>query len=166
MDSGELLALACRLLDYDPDTGVLTWSQQAAFKVRGKRAGCATRLGRTQIRLGERTVLAHHLAFAMLHGTWPTRVAFADGDPSNLRPTNLRACTIQELAWNAHKSETRPTTSRFKGVYRSRHTNKWRAQICIDGRARHLGQFDDEEAASAAYARAAQQLAGELARAF
>lgn len=45
--------------------------------------------------------------------------------------------------------------SKYMGVYYEKSTNKWKAQIMIQGRVRHLGFFEDEQAAARYYAKAA-----------
>lgn len=55
-------------------------------------------------------------------------------------------------------------TSAYKGVSLCRRTGRWRAQIWVGGRHRHLGRFDTEEAAAAAYNAAAIEVWGDHAR--
>lgn len=164
MDSGDLLALARRLLDYDPLTGVFTWTQQARPQKRGQRTGTVMRDGSIYLRLQGQGVYAHRLAFALVHGHWPQWVAHKDGDLSNNRIDNLREGDAQQRVWSARKRATE-TTSRFKGVYWCKRKGKWHARIHVGPSAKHLGFFDVEEAAGAAYARAVAQVAGEFARA-
>ena len=43
------------------------------------------------------------------------------------------------------------STSRYKGVSWQSKSNKWKAQIQIDGKGTHLGYFNDEEEAAHKY---------------
>jgi len=45
-------------------------------------------------------------------------------------------------------------TSKYRGVYFHKATNKWRARIEIDGKEHHIGLYDNEEQAAVDYARA------------
>lgn len=47
-----------------------------------------------------------------------------------------------------------PTTSRFSGVSFDMQRQKWRASICISGKAKYLGRFNSEHEAYEAYLRA------------
>lgn len=64
-----------------------------------------------------------------------------DRDKSNNDISNLRIVTIQQNAFNTNA----------KGYYWHKRANKWRAQIRINGKKKHLGSFDTEEEASKAY---------------
>jgi hypothetical protein len=59
------------------------------------------------------------------------------------------------LQWEAHQLYKTTTTSRFRGVYWLKSSQKWRAFITIDQRLHHLGLFEDEEAAARAVDRRA-----------
>ncbi len=54
-------------------------------------------------------------------------------------------------------------TSGYKGVSLFGRDSKWKAQIQVDGKKRHLGYFDDKIEAAKAYDRAALELHGEFA---
>ncbi len=92
----------------------------------------------------------------------PPQVDHRNGVRLDNRRTNLRACTKSQNNMNARKRER--TTSRFKGVYWLTANGRWRAKITLDGRSKHLGLFDEEVAAAAAYNAAATQHFGEFAR--
>lgn len=90
---------------------------------------------------------------------WPL-VDHANGNGLDNRRANLRPAT------NAENQRNRPVqannTSGFKGV--GLHRGKWRAQIKLDGKRRHLGYFATPDEAGRAYDDAARELHGEFAR--
>ena len=78
------------------------------------------------------------------------------------RRENLRQATYAQNICNRNKIST-PTTSRHKGVYFDRTAKKFRAQICINRRKKHLGYFLNETEAAKAYDKAAKKLHKEFA---
>src|SRR5690554_1763211 len=94
------------VLNYCPDTGVLTWKKQLAPRGRiGSIAGCAEKKGRSagrvSIRIHGKLYLAHRLAWFYVHGEWPELIDHIDGDPSNNRLSNLRRATKAQNGWNS-----------------------------------------------------------------
>ena len=83
-----------------------------------------------------------------------------DNNPSNNNVKNLRWCSQKDNLYNQGK-RTNNTTG-FKGVAYHKHTNKYRAQININGKYKHLGYFKNAEDASKAYDAKAEQLHGEF----
>jgi hypothetical protein len=61
------------------------------------------------------------------------------------RLTNLRFATYKENNMNASKQSN--NTSGNTGVYFDKKSQKWTAQIMIDGIAKHLGTFKDKDEA-------------------
>ena len=96
------VSLLRRLLDYDPETGVLTWlfrdgetHGDKVFNARyaGKTAGCKTD-GEivVNIRVSGKQVgfRAHHLAWVIQTGNWPTEIVdHKNGDPYDNNWENL-----------------------------------------------------------------------------
>ena len=44
--------------------------------------------------------------------------------------------------------------SQYSGIYFNKHTKKWQARICIEGKHRYVGSYENEEEAAVDYARA------------
>ena len=82
-------------------------------------------------------------------------------DTLDNRRSNLRVCTSLSNAWNQKKRST--NTSGYKGVTWIEDRRKWRAQICVKGKHRFLGEFDLIQDAVEAYDEGAREHFGEFA---
>lgn len=119
-------------------------------RLAGTLAGCPNKNHRMiHLRYRRRMYLlmAHRVVWALAYGRWPKHEIDHRRGWSN-RLDNLRE------AKHYQNSQNRPflmstNTSGFSGVVR--HKDRWRAQIGIDYRNKHLGLFDTPEAAHAAY---------------
>jgi hypothetical protein len=85
-----------------------------------------------------------------------------NGDGLDNRKLNLRFCNQSEN--NMNKKPRVGCTSKYKGVYLKRSLNKFVSTIKINGRAKHLGFFDNDFDAAIAYDNAAKELFGEFAK--
>ena len=83
-----------------------------------------------------------------------------DGDGLNNVRENLRGCTAAENQRNRGKQ--RNNTSGEKGVSWHKRDRKWHARIMLNGKSKHLGCFNNPQAAKEAYAKAARELHGEF----
>jgi len=151
-------------LDYSPTTGIFTWKQRVALRVRiGDVAGSVGDKGYRVISFRNRDYKAHHLAWLLMTGEWPAEwIDHANGDRGDNRWCNLRLASPSGNARNA--GVRRDNTSGFKGVSLKKATGRWSAALQVDGKRKALGYFDTPEEAAQAYARAAQHYYGEFAR--
>jgi len=155
------------LIDYDPETGVLTWRERPremfcseriwkAWNTRraGKIAFTAVNAHGYHVgAIFRRNYLAHRVIWLIMTGDWPTdEIDHIDHNPNNNRWANLRAVTHQENCLNQRMRST--NTSGVSGVFYDATKGKWIAHIHADGRAKNLGPFsniaDAAEARSAA----------------
>jgi hypothetical protein len=154
---------ARKVLDYDPDTGVLRWRKRPlehfattrAWKrwntlFAGAEAGNVTPFkGNTRyrmIKLGSQNFRAHRLAWLIFHGTWPQYdIDHANGEGLDNRIENLS--DTDKNSWNQQLRED--NTSKINGVGWHKHAKKWEAYIRVNGRKRHLGYFTDKNDAIA-----------------
>lgn len=131
-----------------------TWNAQYP----GKEAGCRkANHGYIAVRINYRLMLAHRIAWAMTTGQWPAKeIDHRFGTRTDNRFSHLREATKSEQGQNVKLKKT--NTSGFTGVSWSKQRKKWRADICLEQRSRHLGLYDTPEAAYAAYLAAKQKL--------
>lgn len=139
----------------DDDWGLVSQYKWHAYKGPTNN----TYYAKTNVRRadGSRTTIRMHRLLLGL--TDPTiKTDHRDGDGLNNRRANLRACTQAENLRNqgAHTDNM----SGYKGVSWHKRSGMWIAQIQVNWKKRHLGLFDTQEAAYAAYCKAAAELHG------
>ncbi len=149
-------------LDYEPETGALTWKKSPGGGTRQGQAigGSLNSNGYGQLCFRGTKFGAHQVAFALWHGRWPSPCCdHIDGDRSNNRADNLREC---DLSANQHNSKiSRNNTTGVKGV--ARLGEGYLARARIKGVA-HNKYFRRLEDAAAYVKRLREQLHGEFAR--
>ena len=152
---------------FDYRDGNLYWKVKKARRIKiGDVAGYVCKDGYRKIVINGTSYKAHRLIFLYHHGYLPEFLDHVDGNPGNNNITNLREASNQENQMNRKKSKSynnKPTSSRFKGVYWDKNANKWRAQIVIGGKKKHLGYFTSEIKAALVYDKAAIELDGKYA---
>lgn len=142
------------LLDYDPESGILTWRQRdgvysnafnarfagtAAFRENGRGYLAGTILGKK--------VRAHRVAWAHYYGAWPTwHIDHIDGDRHNNAILNLREVSVAEN--NRNRGVTEKNSSGYLGVTWHKKYDRWQARIRVGGKEKFLGLFDDIERAA------------------
>ncbi|HEX3401933.1 MAG TPA: HNH endonuclease [Acetobacteraceae bacterium] len=129
----------------------------------GRRAGARKDLGYIVIRIDYRLYRAHRLVWLYVHGRWPEgEIDHINGDPSDNRWANLRLATSSNQKMNAR---LRPdNTSGIKGVWYDKRRSAWVAEIWVNGKKHHIGQFATLLEAKGARIAAAHRLHGEFAR--
>lgn len=106
-----------------------------------------------------RTVLMHRILMGEPDGF---DVDHIDGNGMNNRRKNLRLATSSQNACN--RRTLLGKASLYKGVVWHMGESKWHARIKMHGVSRHLGLFDTQEAAHAAYCDASTQIHGQYGR--
>jgi len=152
-------AIVRELLDYDPESGILTWRRRdrswftsdrihKAWNTRfsGKPTGhVSTTSGEyRQVHVGllGRLYIASHLIWMWMTGDQPPAVIdHEDRDGTNNTWGNLRASDSVRNARNMSRSSR--NSSGVTGVAWHSRDGVWQAMIGDGGRLRHLGSFED-----------------------
>jgi len=98
------------LLDFDPDTGVLTWTEARGGQQRGQVAGGLEWSGYWRISVEGRKVLAHRVCYALGTGTdpYPYELDHINRDRGDNRLANLRPATHAQQQANRGRCPQRP----------------------------------------------------------
>lgn len=151
-----------KMLNYDEDTGVLSWKVSPARRVKvGDVVGYINSDGYVGISIKNNTYRAHRIIWMYVYGEFPSKdIDHINGNRSDNRLFNLRLASSSDNAKN--RKITSKNTSGFKGVSYHKTKKKWCAQCQSNGKSHYLGQFDTAEKASAAYQAFAASLHGEF----
>lgn len=150
-------ALLSQLLDYDPETGALTWKNRSKTRengmtsghianIGGKSCGATMRSGHIIVSLLGKKYLAHRIAWAISHDVQDfDEIDHINGNPSDNRLVNLRCVPHAENQRNLKRRSD--NTSGTVGVGIHKQTGSWRAYIDCSGKRRHLGLFATKDEA-------------------
>lgn len=153
----EFLEELRRVLNYNPDTGVMTWKFAVGNRIKaGSPAGYVSQ-GRLRITFRGDYYYAHRLAWLLTYGKWPEKfVDHIDGNPLNNRITNLRDVSHNVNSQNQREARVDNQTG-LLGVSPYKKSGKFKATIQVNGKAKHLGYFSTKEEAYMVYLVAKQE---------
>ena len=135
-------------VSYDEQTGLFAWKQKRQGVIDGK-FGNLEKTGYVRAKVLNKKYLAHRLAWFIVNKRWPDgQIDHINGDRSDNRIANLRVVDQSGNSQN-RRTKQKNNQSGFFGVHIS--GAKWRAQIRIEKKLKHLGLFDTPELASKAY---------------
>ncbi len=110
---------------------------------------------------GRDTLLLHQLIWELIGNPPSSQIDHHDGQPLNNAEINLRAARPCDNSRNRRKQSN--NTSGTIGVNWVDRCNKWRSQIRVNGKRKHLGYFATIEEAAAARDAGALKYHGEFA---
>ena len=143
----------CELFDYDPLVGDLVRRVSKANQLAGSIAGSVNAKGHINVQVDGKLYAAHRIAFLIVHGWLPKEIDHINRDKTDNRIANLRPATSSQNKGNIGLLAS--NQSGYRGVSLNRRSQKWHAQIKINGKQTYLGRFDLPEDAAVAYNNAA-----------
>lgn len=146
------------LLDYDPETGHLTYKKRPSRKIHiGTRAGSNGNNGYRSIHLLGKSYPEHRIIWYWVHGSFPKgHIDHINHVRDDNRISNLREVTISENARN-RKRNLKSRTGEV-GIWYNKRTKKYIAQIRVNGKKVFQKAFDDVDDAIKARKERAREL--------
>jgi len=126
-------------LEYNPETGDLTWLVSRGRVKKGSRVQSINDKGYYQLRYAGKLLRAHRVAFYLMEGRWPTAIDHINGDRSDNRWLNLREAAQCDNMRNLKRPHT--NTSGVVGVSYAKGRDKWQATISVQNKTKHLGYY-------------------------
>lgn len=152
------------LLDYDPDTGILTWKERDVkwFSASGKNTALGNSVrwnsrysgiqiktmdskGYLYVRVFKKHYLAHRIVWLWENGCIPNQIDHINGNKTDNRYINLRNIDNQENSKN--RAIGINNKSGVIGIGFHKVSNKWRAEIMNNKKYVYLGLFETKEEA-------------------
>jgi hypothetical protein len=164
------------LLDYNKDTGILTWKYRDRRHFKSNRAhsiwntryatkevGCPNAHGRLVFSINYSLYQVSRIIWKLVYGfDSAVDIDHKDGNPLNNRLDNLREATRSQN--NANAKIRKGVASGYKGVTKERNGGKYSARVECNKKRHRIGSYDTPEEAHAAYCEAADRLHKEFAR--
>lgn len=153
-----------QLLDYDPETGALTWRKRGIESFDGKRQTTILKTWNSRFSgknafstdhgngyscglIKKQRIYAHRVAWKWFYGDDPDNIDHINGDRKDNRIENIRSVSKTENARNSARPKS--NTSGYVGVSFRKADKLWEAYIGHAPRTR-LGRFSTIEAAARA----------------
>lgn len=142
-------------VSYCPETGRFAWVKPAKGRKMASHPGTITPQGYLRLCIHGERYLAHRVAWLYVHGQWPAAdIDHINGDRLDNRMCNLRLATHSQNQQNRKRASSTNKSSGVMGVGWDKSKNRWRAEICVQGKRRTLGRYATVAEASEAYLRA------------
>lgn len=126
---------------YDREAGRFYWSVKRSGVKYGAECGAINKQGYRRVSVRHREVLLHRVVFWLEHGYLPDIVEHKDRIKTNNHHSNLRKATHQQNMQN--RGISKANTSGCTGVYWSGKSKKWFASICLNGKNKTLGHYEE-----------------------
>jgi hypothetical protein len=128
---------------YNPQTGEIRWKQSSRNFKSGQLGGGLMSKGYMNIYFGGKILKAHRVAYALMRGAYPPcQIDHKDGNKANNAWSNLRLATNAQNQHNV--GLRRDNKSGVKGVYFHNQSQKWTAQITVNGKMVTIDRFLDK----------------------
>lgn len=148
---------------YEPSSGKLTWKISKARCVKiGQEAGWMRSDGYRQVEVDGTKFLVHRLIYFFIEGKFPPKeIDHIDGNKSNNRWNNIRACSRSENMSNA--GPRRNNKLGIRGVYYDPKRRRYITRIRKGCTKKYIGSFKTKEEAARAYQEEQSKIFGEYA---
>ena len=150
------------VLNYNPQTGLFSWSKPRRGVKRGATPGWLNESGYVIIGLdgrSGRSYRAHRLAWLWMTGDWPiNQIDHINGVRNDNRWGNLRSASREINCQNLREAKSHNLSTGFLGVSPTKNKHRFQAKIGVDGRMIYVGTFDTPELAHVAYVEAKRVL--------
>jgi len=131
------------LLHYNHYTGIFINKTSRSYAVKiGSTAGSLDSDGYLSIMVDNIPYLTHRLAWLYVYGYFPEN----DIDHKNRKPGDNRIKNLREVSRSCNSRNTgnsKANTSGVKGVSWHKSTNKWRVQITVLCKQKHISTYKD-----------------------
>ena len=133
------------VLDYNPDTGHLTWKTKKYSKsvFKGHRAGSVHKSGYRLITLFGTTYREHQLIWFYVHGYWAEII-----DHINQQTDDNRLCNLREVS-HAENMKNLPlyknSSTGIQGIYLNKYKDTWTSIIKHKGKKVFQKQYPYDE---------------------
>ena len=146
------------LFDYDSEAGVFTRVAKPCNRVKiGDSCGDNDGHGYLRCLVDGKRYKLHRLAWLYVYGVWPTNeIDHINGIRDDNRILNLREATRAENSQNQSHPQKNNKCG-VLGVWVDKNTNKFCAQIRVNGKKKWIGSFLTQAEASQAYLLAKNQ---------
>lgn len=149
------------LIDYNPETGVLTAKVNFSGRQAGSVIGSQTWQGYYAFSLFGKKCFAHRLAWLLHYGEWPSQpIDHINGIKTDNSIRNLRLCSLSQNQFN--KPTQKNNTTGVKGVYWNKRDKRYVASVQFNGKKYSAGHHKDIESAKEAVMKLREKLAGEF----
>lgn len=149
------------LIDYNPETGVLTAKVNFSGRQAGSVIGSQTWQGYYAFSLFGKKCFAHRLAWLLHYGEWPSQpIDHINGIKTDNSIKNLRLCSLSQNQFN--KPTQKNNTTGVKGVYWNKRDKRYVASVQFNGKKYSAGHHKDIESAKEAVMKLREKLAGEF----
>ena len=157
-----IYAEAIRVLEYDPQTGIVRHRINHGRAKAGAIAGTKRRDGYSVVWVDGKLHLMHRVIYLMMTGEWPAQqIDHINRDPSDNRWCNLCAVAPRENLMNRRSYRTRTdNASGCPGVHFMPRVGKWCSRISIGGKRQYLGIFNTKDEAVRVRTDRLQELTG------
>jgi hypothetical protein len=129
------------VLDYNPDTGDLTWAISRGTVKAGAVTGCLEPHGYLRVRYQRTNYLAHRLCWFLHHGQQPSIIDHINRNRSDNRIANLRCVTVSESQLNRGYSGVHWKGARASKGYAGGWCATYKTQHLYSGKSILLAHF-------------------------